>query len=88
MNTILAGMIMKPRNKRKQTKKEAQDCLQPMLTNIADLQTSVLPLASLPGGDIDLLAQFVITSILPFEDIYLEAMKIVDTARKAACFFC
>ncbi len=86
VNTVLAAMIMKPWNERKQSQKEVQKVLQPELNSVAGLQTVVFPLPSLPGGGKGLPIQFVITSIQPFEDIYPVATRLVEAAQKSGLF--
>ncbi|AIT63232.1 efflux RND transporter permease subunit [Coxiella burnetii] len=86
VNTVLAAMIMKPWDQRQQSQKQAQAILQPELNTVAGLQTVVFPLASLPGGGTGLPVQFVITSIAPFNKIYLATEQIVEEAKRSGLF--
>ena len=86
VNTVLAAMIMKPWDQRQQSQKIAQKILQPKLNTVAGLQTVVFPLASLPGGGTGLPIQFVITGIIPFEEVYPIAMEITEAAKKSGMF--
>jgi multidrug efflux pump len=87
VSTVLAATILKPWDMRKQTQKQAQAILQEKLGQVAGLQTVVFPLASLPGGGNGLPVQFVISSILPFEQLYPVAEQLVSAARKSGLFY-
>lgn len=73
-------------DQRQQSQKQAQAILQPELNTVAGLQTVVFPLASLPGGGTGLPVQFVITSIAPFNKIYLATEQIVEEAKRSGLF--
>lgn len=85
-NVAFSAMILKPWNQRKQTQAEVLAPLQNKMNEVAGLQTVAFPLSPLPGGGSGLPIQFMVTSILPYPQLFEASQKLLAAAQKSGLF--
>lgn len=81
-----SAMILKPWDERTQTQNQILPILQDKMNNIAGLQVVSFPLSPLPGGGSGLPVQFVVTSILPYEQLFEASQKLLEDAKQSGLF--
>lgn len=84
--SINAGDILKPWEKRDRSQQQINQILQQELHNVAGLQTAVFPLPTLPVGDQGLPIAFVINGTNDFVGLYKASQQILDAAQKSGLF--
>ncbi len=85
-NNAIAGLILKPWDKRKKSQAKVLGELQPKLASIAGLNSVAFPLPSLPGNASGLPLQFVITSTEDYIVIQSVLAKLQAAASKSGLF--
>jgi len=85
-SVAFSAMILKPWNQRTQTQNEVLPILQNKMNEVAGLQTVAFPLSPLPGGGSGLPVQFMVTSILPYPQLFEASQKLLDAAKKSGLF--
>lgn len=85
-NNAIAGLILKPWDKRKKSQAKVLGELQPKLASIAGLNSVAFPLPSLPGNASGLPLQFVITSTKDYVAIQSVLAKLQAAASKSGLF--
>ncbi len=82
---VIAGMVLKPWDERKQTASQIQPVLQQKLNHIAGSQIAVFQPPPLPGAR-GLPIQFVITTTEPVDRLYQVSQKFLQDALKSGQF--
>ena len=86
VSNVMAGIILKPWSKRKQTQEQAKMQLQQNLGHVAGLQAMAITIPSLPTGGIGVPIQFMLTSTTSFKLLYLQMRKLLGKAQKSGLF--
>lgn len=86
VNSVIAGVILKPWDQRDISQKKLTPIINKKLQQVAGLNTVVFPLPSLPTGGNGLPIQFVITSTGSYQLLYQLAQKITAAAKKSGMF--
>ncbi len=84
--SFFSAMILKPWDQRQQTQNEILPLLQQKMRNVAGLQTVAFPRAPLPGGGKGVPIQFVVSTILPFNQLYVASQKLLNAAQHSGMF--
>lgn len=86
VNSVIAGLVLKPWDERSKTATQLNEPLQHQVSQIAGLQSFIVQPPSLPGTEGGAPVQFVITSTSDYKLIYPVAEKIVAAAQKSGLF--
>jgi multidrug efflux pump len=86
LNTSIAGMVLKPWDKRTRTSNELQPLIQNELNNIAGGKVAAFQLPSLPGGGSGLPIQFVITTTDDFNHLNTVVQTLLAKAYESGLF--
>lgn len=86
VNNAIAGLILKPWDKRTTSPASVLGHLQPKLAKIAGISAIGFPLPSLPGNASGLPVQFVITSTEDYKTIYQVLTQLRDIAKQSGLF--
>lgn len=86
LNSSLAGMVLKPWDKRKLTTNHLQPQVQQALSLITGGKIAAFQPPSLPGAGSGLAMQFVIGTTEPFERLYDVTRRIMDKAEASGLF--
>lgn len=86
VNNAIAGLILKPWDKRSKSQEDVLKVLQPKLSTIAGLNAVAFPLPSLPGNSSGLPVQFVITATDDYTVLYQIVKKLQDAAKSSGLF--
>ncbi len=86
LNTGIAGMVLKPWDKRKVTAAQLQPDLQAKLGNITGLECVAFQPPPLPGGGRGLPVQFVVGTTEPFSRLNRVSLELVQKARASGMF--
>lgn len=86
VNHAMAGLILKPWNKRKLSQSKALDILQPKLRTLPGVSAVAFPLPSLPGNNGGLPVQFVLTSTEDYSVIHQTISKLQEAAKQSGLF--
>lgn len=86
VNNAIAGLILKPWDKRNKSQAKILKIIQPEIAKIAGLNAVAFPLPSLPGSSGGLPVQFVITSTEDAKSIRQIAETLQESAKKSGLF--
>ncbi len=86
LNSGIAGMVLKPWDKRKKTTMQLQPDLQGKLGGITGLESVAFQPPPLPGGGRGLPVQFVVDTTEPFERLNGVSQELVRKARSSGMF--
>jgi multidrug efflux pump len=85
-NNAIAGLILKPWDKRKRSQAKILEQVQGKLASIAGLNAVAFPLPSIPGTGNSLPIQFVVTSTADYVILNQVMEKLMDAANQSGLF--
>lgn len=86
VNTMFAGLLLKPWDQRKMTAMQLNPILQKQVTQDAGLQTFVITPSALPGNSGGLPIQFILLTTADFKTLYKYSEALLAAARKSGYF--
>lgn len=85
-NNAMAGVILKPWEKRSKSQQKVQEIVQSKLSKISGLNAVAFPLPSIPGTGNSLPIQFVVTSTADYTILNQVMQKLLDAANHSGLF--
>ncbi len=86
VNTAFSAIILKPWDERKQSQQDVATKVNKEIAKITGLKSMTNQLPSLPGAGNTMGLQFIINSVVPFEQIFPVAQKLANEAKKSGLF--